>query len=1022
MAVAALLVIIAGAALTPCAAEDLGERVDAFKKQADQTSCSLERMVVQPSMGVYSLRDGAVYQWTGGDSWNPAFFQTREFFANGEFAMSFEIFPVPEQGGPFHLRFCAPGKTTYIWTFDWPGLTEGRWYRVDISNASASHSITVVDLETGEVAWENRDLPHDAKEYGLFQFIVEANRGCLYRNINLPAPLVDTFEKPDELFHIMYPDVKDNLVPMKPFIAESAVKESIVQAIEQRRAGVAPDGSGPYTSQREIPGATIDESENYWRLHNQEFDIYVEKAAGSVNRVVGLQPSELEIMPLTRQGLVLYAWNKDANWWTLFDVVKSVEVEPAVEDGSPCVTLTLSLAPSDHAAQGKFEAKARWIVCRDYVVSRVQIESLEQNSDTYEFAYLQAYEAGSWEKQITTHHMGEHYVRAPETRAVHRYQDELWDRTRAGWQQRCRYPIGIMERDDRFWLWGGLDLNGFAVLTTNVAGSMPGFTLKPAQVEQDQTFNYECVFKTFAKPQQTFYDVSLWYGQHVYSTHPLSKGLVAIPRDSKPHTLPPGNIAFHCYSREWIAPKYYDPAFFDQFYSNLDRMQATHIWYTYWWKWDYTYPTEGQWINETNNTISADSLKRELKWLKYNGYRPYFYFRQLWNLAGTYDDQAPYRSWVMKDKYGQYKWFFGMRGEMDSRRKELLNIPLDQFVIDGPVCMNFDNREFLDWFIGRIKTMVETYDPAGVCWDMGWGDIWYGACSVEPTNPGMHHGETYVMATIYKWLKAEHPDKYVIMNANTASPSQLWCDAVMFENSMHSVDPYALQAAKAYGTVIGNFNYAESYQSSDPQWRIVHKQAMMRTLAQGVGSHTRGYNSFPYDGPMTKDSSGYIWAHQGGEHLPAMEDFFAFSAQTYATPLVAETDAVLAITDSEEVAAERVVEVAQYDYLTGITAVKEGRAQDLLAASWASEEQYLLAVFNDYNTEKKFRVLINRPGLAAYGNALEGEFTFTVLGPDGLLKSRTWEHAQVSSEDYLILEGSLGPKEELLAVNTRGAE
>ena len=69
-----------------------------------------------------------------------------------------------------------------------------------------------------------------------------------------------------------------------------------------------------------------------------------------------------------------------------------------------------------------------------------------------------------------------------------------------------------------------------------------------------------------------------------------------------------------------------------------------------------------------------------------------------------------------------------------------------------------------------------------------------------------------------------------------------------------------------------------------------------------MGAHSRVYDSFEYDGPVEQDPSS--WCNMdAGIHMPAMDDFWEFSAKTYNTPLIGDPKS-LAVALNNEIAAK----------------------------------------------------------------------------------------------------------------------
>ena len=148
-------------------ASTLSELARDTEKQININLFNVDKFVVQPALGSYSIKENALYQWVGGDNWNPAYFQSRDFYANQGFEMSFDFMIIRGKDGAFNLRYCGPGKTNYIWLFDKPGaIKQGLWYHILIKNEATKHSIIITEQQNNKMVWEIKDVPHGGPKYG----------------------------------------------------------------------------------------------------------------------------------------------------------------------------------------------------------------------------------------------------------------------------------------------------------------------------------------------------------------------------------------------------------------------------------------------------------------------------------------------------------------------------------------------------------------------------------------------------------------------------------------------------------------------------------------------------------------------------------------------------------------------------------------------------------------------------------------------------------------------------------------
>lgn len=402
-------------------------------------------------------------------------------------------------------------------------------------------------------------------------------------------------------------------------------------------------------------------------------------------------------------------------------------------------------------------------------------------------------------------------------------------------------------------------------------------------------------------------------------------------------------------------PQYYDAQVYRDFETRTKGVHGVHLWYAICNKWNDTYPTSGDWYTRYGYHVTAAGLKDDIKRLHDQGYKVYLYFRQLYPSNGVYTDKPPYDRWMYRNVDGKYYAFFNAWYAPKSRQQTEWGVSAAPF---ADIYANFQNAEFRKWYISELKHAIDYYQPDGIGWDMGWYDLAVGFCDSEPKTRSIAHGILRVQYEVWKWLKAKYPEKKIIQNTSTGGPTQLYCDAVMFESPVGDRIPdLDIQAAKAFKTTIIGLSYPDVYKGTyGAGWQSIHVQSLMRNLSLGCTWGGRGYDMWDKTGsPMLNDDlSGWIWAMKDGAHLNALTKFSEFSAKTGGTPLVTEASAVTTSPQS-----------------------------DLITASvWAKNGRLLAACYNAGGSQT-VRVNLNPTILATYGWSPSGTPVTTVLDQTG---------------------------------------
>jgi hypothetical protein len=737
------------------------------------------------------------------------------------------------------------------------------------------------------------------------------------------------------------------------------------QALRQRLATVhAARSAPPSSSWRAVAQRgelTLEEDGSYWRLSSPQYVLVVEKATGMLHQFVSRQPTPRDILPPTANGLVVYAMNRSTQTVQVANALKSVQT--GAEDDAVRITCTVGF---DKPSETFPEATVEYILTPDRVDINISMTAAQEDQASYEIGVLQRYRPQDWQHQVFIGAID--LGRDPISSARQlRYANSVDDITPGTiWVDygSTSYPQIAFEGSDRYFMFGMLDLAPYAIFVPNYLEQDygPAMIVTPRRVRHDQTFTFNLFYKCFPRPEQTYPDALTWYLRHVYSTNPLSKGIVRLPDDLKPRTLTaPGGLTF-AWPRfpvpgsfpDSLSPELAsDASFHDAFEDMCQEMQLTHLW------------AAGGRVHERYpeaGTEAAKLLDENIRHLQSGGLKVYLYCRQLYRLSDVFDDKPPYRHWLAQGADGkpvpydpgnpQNEWYFG----------------------------DFANPEFVQWYINEVKRSVDLYRPDGVAWDMAWSDNVFGPC----VNGGLHHGILRVLHDIYVWLEAEHPEMRVIGNGSRAQPTQMYMHALLYEGG-YAVESTA-DCCKIFKNTLLNVEYAERFKEDGP---AAHIQSVMRHLAYGAAFGDRGYTMFTYTGSL-RDA----WdARTGGlletsMYFRPLKDLAAFSALTTVTPILTRRGA-MSIHPAD---------------------------QGVVGTAWVNSERVLVAAFNESSDDRRVAVRLNREDLREAGVPDTRPLTITVLGQNGQpTSSQDWRMSPGGGD--VVVSGLL-PARHLLLIRS----
>lgn len=723
----------------------------------------------------------------------------------------------------------------------------------------------------------------------------------------------------------------------------------------------------------------ITEDAEHWVLRSTAVEVRVRKSDGSIHEVQSNEPSPLSVAP---GGMWIYLNYPDIHSGlgvVRADKLVSSEIQRTEEGES----LLCRLGFSNKHVKDCAVASVTYRLKGDLVLIRVEVEGKSNFMGHPDVGFGLKYDTESWFRHWYMNlYFDEEFdfkknrERATKPRFLQFDQDPDDLLFEENWHHWLAMPMGALEREDRYMLWGSLDLGRHGVLAPNYQGLIPSFLFRPGKGIEGKTFVFDAFVKFASKKDHDYIDVHRWYAQNVYSTNPITAGIVAMPRDLEYRNVTPGNIGCICiYDGPWGTLGRQDDYW--KFYEDYTiESRAIHQWFGDWQTWDGRLPTEGRWYASHSGElqVSAEELKDYIARLQKRGLKFYAYMRQLFANGRMYEDKPPYLRWMKKDSNGLYMPYpCGNRNDYARGWHEISDEQAKRWGIDreklaeifphgklGWLYADFDNPEFREWYIRRTKAAIEYYNLDGISWDVAWNDI----------HRGIHHGVLRVQYEIYTWLKRKYPDKKILTNMAHGNPSQLYADMVYMEGTGWSGKRRAIEAGLAYKTALNApVVYADMQTNLDE---------VRKCLSLG----------------MTWFS--HFGMPDGRENLPkmaALTDLVNFSARANSVPAITEQE-LLSLSPGDP----------------ALTATLWGRGDDLLLAV------YRHAAVDSENGDSTVRVRIDPGVLQKAGVTRPTRLKMRVIGKDGHPTQRNdFEYLASPSSSLLEIRGALGKDELLLA-------
>ena len=520
-------------------------------------------------------------------------------------------------------------------------------------------------------------------------------------------------------------------------------------------------------------------------------------------------------------------------------------------------------------------------------------------------------------------------------------------------------PWGIIESMNYFMMYGYLDLNTVMIASPNRFKGIPSFSLQPRGIKKGKTYTFDYFMKFFAKPENTITDVCKWYAINRYSTNPLSKGLVKFPKGKvKKRVFGKGN--FVSKEKYEIAP-------------------------LGWMSYDEQFLTEGKWYahfhKEPNEQglveLTPEKLKQAYDEARAQGKYTCPYTRQIRQWYAYHDDRPPYKDWMLLSKNGHpFSYFRGavpieeqisVQGYLPEDMWEPLGITDKKGASRLSVHDDFCNPDFIQWYVRQHIDYLKFYDVDGFYFDMGWGTH-VSPCWRHPDS-GIFHGELKAIVEITNFGRTMESSKMFSIDENIHSPTIMYVDAAFMNEGGLNTDKLSIDSVKFNRVSFTNLIYPGI-------WKKAYGKEQVEKLLI-----TSALANLSYGITHAASAGRFI------ESKEALKPFLDFSAWATPMTLVYENESIIFIPGNENI--------------TG--------------SMWVDENDVLVAVFNNTDTEQAIKTYLDLALIREYGYKKNIDLEFQTLDIKGDGKNDVDFHVTKELADLIVISGNLPPKSLLMA-------
>jgi len=120
--------------------------------------------------------------------------------------------------------------------------------------------------------------------------------------------------------------------------------------------------------------------------------------------------------------------------------------------------------------------------------------------------------------------------------------------------------------------------------------------------------------------------------------------------------------------------------------------------------------------------------------------------------------------------------------------------------------VDFGRKMVRNFFIKCITKAIDHYEPSDICFEYGWGMLASNA-TYSPANPATSqpHARLRVQADVRQWTREHHPEMLILINDKPGTPSQLFADCQVIEDSVMS--DLDLEAGRTLASAMSSMDY-----------------------------------------------------------------------------------------------------------------------------------------------------------------------------------------------------------------------
>jgi hypothetical protein len=554
-------------------------------------------------------------------------------------------------------------------------------------------------------------------------------------------------------------------------------------------------------------------------LTSQQWQVSVDPASGIVRSVEHRKPAPLRWTPKGAAGVDLYIRKWDGG------IPARFRGRGCTFHGNESFEATMTPAGGDY--RDAVEARVGLRLDADQLSITARLTATQAIAHPVEIGLGMPFEPHSWRRQVFARlpwlaldpHQ-ESPVRLP---FLADPNDATLPSNTGNW---IYYPFGLLERDDRTVLWGDTDLAKRTVLSPGNCDSAPAVTLAPKQWTKGTTLELSLALRGFTEAAT---EILRWYLSNCRSSDPLTADLFPV-RDWTPRVFPQGGgVGMPDIRITRVNPKA-DPKLMDRAARHFRELSLENLWLGTWHAMDGSHPVSGEWLTPLGLPVKAEAWKQEIARLKKLGLRPCLYTYQFIIPEVCSDSGRPSRSWVAHGADGTLSSFDCYTVGEARAVAEWFTPELAKKVGTRTLTWayaDYGRKEVREWLVEQLKAAIDYYEPSGICFDYGWAVLDPNSV-YSPADPSTNqaHGRLRVQADIWKWLRKAHPDMLVIINDAPGSPSQLFANCILLENSdvMSDID---FAAGKAMASAMSSMDYFADHDRR--RWT----RLVMRDLARG---------------------------------------------------------------------------------------------------------------------------------------------------------------------------------------------